>query len=360
MPIASEQTRIVAGAITGGMRAMAAAKEKVDILNNSKPRQDTTPRKNRAQSPAVVEEIEADGEDKAQSEADVEEEEEEVEADEAVAFNDEEMSGLLASITNAQIPRIRISENASRLCKTTGFEKRRLQMSSRMRETFVPKILQEVAISSDLPDPAIDDAAVLKAVRLRMNNKRQEASDAIGNMNRTLRIMLDNLLESLPDEVDRSISEATFTVNYVSLVLNSILKTNEIEVHYPNTESSVQKAQGLKPDRPDILVKAYGHEILYGEITGPCRATCKAKTNWDLFRLSRFAKAFLDAGNDSVSLLQVVHESGLAMNLKFRVRGVYVLEKVGLFTVPCSIATIPAPLGTLPVLLRTKEEILEI
>ena len=67
----------------------------------------------------------------------------------------------------------------------------------------------------------------------------------------------------------------------------------------PNTESSVQKLRGLKPDRPDILVKAYGYEIMYGEITGPCRATSKAKTNWDLFRLARFGKTFLDKGNDS-------------------------------------------------------------
>jgi len=32
--------------------------------------------------------------------------------------------------------------------------------------------------------------------------------------------------ESLPDEVDRSVSEVTFTVNYVAPVLNSILRIN--------------------------------------------------------------------------------------------------------------------------------------
>ena len=122
----------------------------------------------------------------------------------------------------------------------------------------------------------------------------------------------------------------------------------------PNTESSAQKIQGLKPDRPDILVKAYGYEIMYGEITGPCRVTCKAKTNWDLFRLARFGKTFLDNGNESVPLLQVVHDNGIAMKLTFKIRGVYLLERVGQFTIPCSIATVPALLATLPVLLNTK------
>ncbi|KAG0251542.1 hypothetical protein DFQ27_008706, partial [Actinomortierella ambigua] len=128
----------------------------------------------------------------------------------------------------------------------------------------------------------------------------------------------------------------------------------------PNAESSVQKIQGLKPDRPDILVKAFGYEIMYSEITGPCRATCKAKTYWDLFRLARFGKSFLDKGSDLVPLLQVVHDSGLAMRLTFKVRGVYLLERVGWFTIPCSVATVPALLATLPILLNTKEKTLEI
>ncbi|KAF9157214.1 hypothetical protein DFQ26_008964, partial [Actinomortierella ambigua] len=185
-----------------------------------------------------------------------------------------------------------------------------------------------LVISPDLPDPGVDDTAIIKAVRLRMNNRREEASEAIREVERTIRLMFVNLLESLPDEADRSISEVTFTVNYAAPVLNSILKLNgKTDVHYPNAESSVQKIQGLKPDRPDILVKAFGYEIMYGEITGPCRATCKAKTNWDLFRLARFGKSFLDKGSDLVPLLQVVHDSGLAVRLTFKVRGVYLLER---------------------------------
>ncbi|KAF9918255.1 hypothetical protein FBU30_000287, partial [Linnemannia zychae] len=173
--------------------------------------------------------------------------------------------------------------------------------TDRMRRTFEPRILGQLIRSPDLPDPSIDDAAIVKAVRR---------------------------FESLPDEMDRSVSEVTFTVNYVAPVLNSILRIKgKTDVQYPNTESSVQKLQGLKPDRPDILVKAYGNEIMYGEITGPCRVTCKAKANWDLFRLARFGKTYLDKGNDLVPLLQVVHDSGLAMKLTFQTRGVYLLER---------------------------------
>lgn len=65
-----------------------------------------------------------------------------------------------------------------------------------------------------------------------MNNRREEASEAIREAERTIHLMFDNLLESLPDEADRSISKVNFTVNYVAPVLNSILKLNgKTEVH---------------------------------------------------------------------------------------------------------------------------------
>ncbi|KAG0361451.1 hypothetical protein BGZ54_009097 [Gamsiella multidivaricata] len=137
--------------------------------------------------------------------------------------------------------------------------------TQRMRAVFSRKILSQLVASSALPDPDVDDAAVLKAIRLRINNRREDASQALGCMDRKLRIMFDNLLEFLPEVVDRSISEVTFTVNYVAPVLNCILKIDgKTDVQYPNTDCHVQKHQGSKPDRPDILVKAHGHEILYG------------------------------------------------------------------------------------------------
>ncbi|KAI8595627.1 hypothetical protein EDD21DRAFT_390711 [Dissophora ornata] len=230
--------------------------------------------------------------------------------------------------------------------------------TQRMRATFNKKILTQLAVPLPLPDPGIDDAAVLKAVRLRINNKFEDASKELWGIDRKLRLMFENLLESLPEKVDRSISEVTFTVNYVAPVLNSILKIDgKTNVQYPNTDSHVQKDQGLKPDRPDIVVKSNGHEILYGEITGPCRANCRSKTDWDVFRLVRFGKSFLDSGNDTVPLLQVVHDSGTVMRLSLKQRGIYILERIGLFNVPCSVGTIPALLGTLPPLLVPMEDV---
>ncbi|KAF9192774.1 hypothetical protein BGZ51_004942 [Haplosporangium sp. Z 767] len=301
-------------------------------------------------------------------------------------FNSEELSNLLANIAQAQHPvcEWKSEEDTCISCLFQEYQRDCVQalqnnklrktdiadamailgvfapflQTDRMRAVFKTRTLSQLVVSSALPDPDVDDAAVLKAVRLRINNKREDASDALRSMDRKLRLMFDNLLESLPEEVDRSLSEVTFTVNYVAPVLNSILKiSGKTEVHYPNTESLVQKNQGLKPDRPDILVKAQGQEILYGEITGPCRANSLSKTNWDLFRLVRFGKAFLDKGNGTVPLLQVVHDSGFMMRLSLRLRGMYILERIGLFSVPCSIATVPALLATLPVLLAAKEDV---
>ncbi|KAG0260427.1 hypothetical protein BG011_001898 [Mortierella polycephala] len=312
-------------------------------------------------------EDEAEVEDEDGDEAEAEDGGSADEAEEDIV-DDEEVSGLLANITKAQHPTCTWKSGDTCIaCLFQQYQRECVQDLQEnglrkadiadviMRRTFEPRILGQLVKSPDLPDPGIDDAAIVKAVRLRMNNKHKEASEAIGKVERTIRLLFDNLFESLPDEVDRSVSEVTFTVNYVAPVLNSILRIiGRTDVQYPNTESSVQKLQGLKPDRPDILVKAYGYEVMYGEITGPCRATCKAKTNWDLFRLARFGKTYLDKGNDSVPLLQVVHDRGLAMKLTFQVRGVYLLERVGWFTIPCTIAAVPALLATLPVLLNTK------
>ncbi|KAG0008126.1 hypothetical protein BGZ80_003827 [Entomortierella chlamydospora] len=93
-----------------------------------------------------------------------------------------------------------------------------------MRAIFNKKILTQLAVPPPLPDPGIDDAAVLKAVRLRINNKLEDASKELWGIDRKLRLMFENLLEFLPEKVDRSISEVTFTVNYVAPVLNCILK----------------------------------------------------------------------------------------------------------------------------------------
>ncbi|KAG0221256.1 hypothetical protein BGW41_007027 [Actinomortierella wolfii] len=162
-------------------------------------------------------------------------------------FNREEISSLLANIVQAQHPvcEWKSVEDTCIACLFQDYQRDCVQAlrdnklrkadiaDAIMRAIFKTKVLSQLVTSFDLPDPDIDDAAVLKAVRLRMNNKCEDASEALNGMNRRLRLMFDNLLESLPEEVDRSISEATFTVNYVAPVLNSMLKIKgRTEVHY--------------------------------------------------------------------------------------------------------------------------------
>ncbi|KAG0354140.1 hypothetical protein BGZ54_001829, partial [Gamsiella multidivaricata] len=105
---------------------------------------------------------------------------------------------------------------------------------------------------------------------LWINYRQEEASEALRELDRQTRNMIETLFERLPMKQDRSISESTFVVNYVSPVLHETLKLDPriYSVHFPNTCSEVQKHQGLKPDRPDIVVKARNREILYGEVTG--------------------------------------------------------------------------------------------
>ncbi|KAF9345367.1 hypothetical protein BGX26_003225, partial [Mortierella sp. AD094] len=285
-------------------------------------------------------------------------------------LNSVELSNLLANIAHAQHPvcQWKTKNDTGISCLFQTYQKeciralhdgelRKADIADlMMRAVFKERVLSELVTLTALPGPDVDDAAVLKAVRLRLNGKREEASESLRNIDRRIRLMFDNLYTGVPP--NRPISEVTFTVNYVAPVFNSILKiSGKTEVHYPNTESHVQKKQGLKPDRPDILVKARGHEILYREITGPCRANCLSKTNWDLFRLAGFGKTFLDMGNGTEPLLQVVHDSGFMMRLSLKLRGTYILEKIGLFNVPCTIATVPALLATLPVLLEAKRNV---
>ncbi|KAG0335280.1 hypothetical protein BG004_000060 [Podila humilis] len=96
--------------------------------------------------------------------------------------------------------------------------------TQRMRAIFNKKILTLLVSPSLLPDPGINDAAVLKAVRQRINNKLEDASKELWGIDRKFRLLFENLLEFLPEKVDRSISEVTYTVNYVAPVLNCILK----------------------------------------------------------------------------------------------------------------------------------------
>ncbi|KAK3830656.1 MAG: hypothetical protein J3R72DRAFT_425742 [Linnemannia gamsii] len=136
------------------------------------------------------------------------------------SFNDEEVSGLLANITKAQHPACTWKSGDTCIaCLFQQYQREYVQAlqdnglrkaniadvmaiigvfapflpTDRMRRTFEPSILGHLVKSPDLPDPGIDDAAVVKAVRLRMNNKHEEASEAIGKVERTIRLLFDNL-----------------------------------------------------------------------------------------------------------------------------------------------------------------------
>ncbi|KAF9420719.1 hypothetical protein BGZ76_004055, partial [Entomortierella beljakovae] len=175
----------------------------------------------------------------------------------------------------------------------------------RMLTHFDDEILDCVVTPHSFKDPTIDDAAVMKAVRCALNGDKEEASRCIGSLDRKLRIVLETLLESLPLKEDRSVSESTFVANYISPILRGLLGNDKTSVHFPNTQSESQKSQGLKPDKPDILIKQKGQEVLFGEVTGLVQEHMEQKNQWDTFRLARFAKARLDSGQNSIPLLQI-------------------------------------------------------
>ncbi|KAI8600207.1 hypothetical protein EDD21DRAFT_444720 [Dissophora ornata] len=56
-----------------------------------------------------------------------------------------------------------------------------------------------------------------------------------------------------------------------------------ISNHFSNTQSTTQKSLKLKPDKPDIIVKASEREMMYGEVAGPLQQSNKAKNAWDLY-----------------------------------------------------------------------------
>ncbi|KAK3810369.1 MAG: hypothetical protein J3Q66DRAFT_352897 [Benniella sp.] len=148
-------------------------------------------------------------------------------------------------------------------------------------------------------------------------------------------------MTELPRKEDKSLSESTFTSNIVSPLLRTILKVNErILVEFPNTESQTRKKQGLKPDRPDIVVKVRGVEMLFGEISGPRQDTTESKEAWDRNRLARFGKCVLDDGHFKSVLLHNVNGEGTYLELTPQTRGVYLLDEVGYFRVPTAISSL--------------------
>ncbi|KAG0353460.1 hypothetical protein BGX24_007271, partial [Mortierella sp. AD032] len=98
--------------------------------------------------------------------------------------------------------------------------------TARMTEHFGRNMLEQLVQSIAFPEPTVDDAAVLKAVRLRINGENDQACEALRTLDRKLRIMFETLLEQLPLKQDRSVSEETFIVSYISPVLQGTLKAD--------------------------------------------------------------------------------------------------------------------------------------
>ncbi|KAG0011367.1 hypothetical protein BGZ80_000746, partial [Entomortierella chlamydospora] len=92
--------------------------------------------------------------------------------------------------------------------------------TSRMRAVFKQKILEELVKPTALPELEIDDAA------LRINNRFEDSCETLRSLDRKMRLTFENMLELLPEKADKTISEATFTVNYVAPLLNNTLKVD--------------------------------------------------------------------------------------------------------------------------------------
>ncbi|KAI8602512.1 hypothetical protein EDD21DRAFT_371612, partial [Dissophora ornata] len=232
--------------------------------------------------------------------------------------------------------------------------------TSRMHEFFSAQQLKIIlGPGAELPDIDVDDAKIQKAVRLYLNNKGDEAEVPMTGGNKKIRIMLETLLEYLPMKTDNTVSESTFTVKYVAPIIQAYVDSDRVTSDFPNTDSVTQKHQNLKADRPDIRGKAFGQEVLWGEVTGPTQAGNNAKNLWDTYKLARFGKASIIAGKESAPLVQVIDDHGTYMRLYLKVRGVMILEELGEFVIPTRKSLVPALVATLPTLELLKEHLKE-
>ncbi|KAG0275038.1 hypothetical protein BGZ96_003977 [Linnemannia gamsii] len=192
----------------------------------------------------------------------------------------------------------------------------------------------------------------MKAVRLYLKGNGDEAGELSMAGNKKLRIMLESLLEYLPLDEDKTVSESAFTVKYVAPIIQAYVDGDGIISDFlsPNTNSTTKKQRNLRADRPDLRAKLSGQELLWGEITGPTQTGNKAKNLWDTFKLARFGKTSIVDGNDYAPLVQVIGSRGTYLRLYVKVRGVMVLEEAGTFIVPTFKAMVPSLVATLPTL----------
>ncbi|KAF8924597.1 hypothetical protein BGZ58_001629 [Dissophora ornata] len=177
-----------------------------------------------------------------------------------------------------------------------------------------------------------DERLPMKAVKLCLQNRKDDVAATLVPMNkhhRPIRIVLETLLEYLPKDEDRLISEYEYTVKYIKPVMQAFFESKTVTSHFPNKDSATQKKLGLRPDRPDFTATAGKKEIAWGEFSGPAHEHNDWKNLRDFFRDVRCGKAFLDSGFRMAPLFHVVYETGKYMQLRTEPRGMYILHEVG-------------------------------
>ncbi|KAG0371464.1 hypothetical protein BGX24_001629 [Mortierella sp. AD032] len=167
--------------------------------------------------------------------------------------------------------------------------------TDRMVKVFTHRRLRKIqeSLRKDLDPIDINDKCIQNAIRHKMNNNPMLAIQELGALqDYRLRMLFEHLIMNLPRKEMEMQSEETLVVNNIAPILKAFVNhvDDEIHTHFPNTESTTQKKQGLKADRPDFKVLIGDKEASFGEVTGRSQRADKAKNGWDLWRLVRFAE----------------------------------------------------------------------
>ncbi|KAF9582769.1 hypothetical protein BGW38_010789, partial [Lunasporangiospora selenospora] len=214
------------------------------------------------------------------------------------------------------------------------------------------KMIQE-SLRKDLDKLDINDSCIQQAIRYKMNGDTQLAVQELGTLqDYRLRMLFEQLITNLPRKELEVQAEETLVASNIAPILRTFVNhvDDDIHTHFPSTESSTQKRQGLKADKPDFKVMIGDREVSFGEVTGRCQRSDKAKNGWDLWRLVRFGKSVLDEGAQMVPLVQIIYDEGTLYRHFVQIRGIMVLAEVGVFTVPTHLNSIGSFQASLPVL----------
>ncbi|KAG0332314.1 hypothetical protein BG004_001302 [Podila humilis] len=121
------------------------------------------------------------------------------------------------------------------------------------RPVYFGRKLEDLSPPTKFPVPQLDDGAVMKVIRVwnamldqihleRLNGDRDARCETIR-------------METIIMKTDKTVSESTFVTNYESPLLHGTLTMDDERVqNIPNTESQIQKQQGIKADRPNFIL----------------------------------------------------------------------------------------------------------